>query len=66
MIGKQVPDVRLIAVCQVHGVTHVPTYNIQHFARPAGLVPGLTVVRPSDVSAVYMPWISGEMLFGVI
>jgi predicted nucleic acid-binding protein len=46
VIGKQVHDTRLIAVCQVHGLTHVLTFNVQHFARPASLVPGLTVVHP--------------------
>ncbi len=46
VIGKQVHDTRLVAVCQVHGLTHVLTFNVQHFARPAGLVPGLKVVHP--------------------
>jgi hypothetical protein len=45
-MGKQVHDTRLVAVCQVHGLTHVLTFNIQHFARPASLVPGLTVLHP--------------------
>lgn len=29
--GKQVHDVRLVAVCHVHGVTHLLTCNTAHF-----------------------------------
>jgi predicted nucleic acid-binding protein len=48
VIGKQVHDTRLVAVCQVHGLTHVLTFNVQHFARPASLVPGLAVISPQS------------------
>jgi len=49
VIGKQVHDARLVAVCHVHGVTHLLTFNVAHFTRLAGFVPGLTVVDPAAV-----------------
>jgi len=29
-------------------MTHILTFNVQHFARPAGLVPGLLVYHPKS------------------
>jgi hypothetical protein len=49
VIGKQVHDARLTAVCHVHGVTHLLTFNFGHFARMAAFVPGLMVVDPTTV-----------------
>jgi predicted nucleic acid-binding protein len=49
VIGKQVHDARLVAVCHVHGVTHLLTFNVAHFTRLAGFGPGLTVVDPATV-----------------
>ena len=49
VIGKQVHDARLVAVCHVHGVTHVLTFNFSHFARLAGFGPGVVVVDPANV-----------------
>jgi predicted nucleic acid-binding protein len=49
VMGKQVHDARLVAVCQVHRVTHLLTFNIAHFARLAALVPGLVIVDPANV-----------------
>jgi predicted nucleic acid-binding protein len=49
VIGKQVHDARLAAVCHVHGVSHVLTFNVAHFARYANFGPGLTAVHPSQV-----------------
>jgi predicted nucleic acid-binding protein len=49
VIGKQVHDARLVAVCHVHAVTHVLTFNVSHFARLAGFGPGLVVVDPATV-----------------
>lgn len=49
VIGKQVHDARLVAVCHVHNVTHVLTYNVTHFVRMAGFGPGITVVDPRSV-----------------
>jgi hypothetical protein len=48
VIGKQVHDARLVAVCQVHAVTHVLTFNVSHFARLAGFA-GVVAVDPATV-----------------
>jgi len=47
--GKQVHDARLLAVCHVHAVTHLLTFNGSHFARMAGFGPGVVVVDPATV-----------------
>ncbi|HJT32484.1 MAG TPA: type II toxin-antitoxin system VapC family toxin [Pirellulales bacterium] len=47
--AKQVHDARLAAVCHVHRVTHLLTFNVAHFARMAGFGPGLIVVNPTSV-----------------
>jgi predicted nucleic acid-binding protein len=49
VIGKQVHDARLVAVCHVHGVTHLLTFNVAHFVRMAGFAPGLVVIDPASV-----------------
>jgi predicted nucleic acid-binding protein len=49
IVGKQVHDARLVAVCHAHGVTHLLTFNIAHFSRMAGFGPGLVVVDPVSV-----------------
>jgi hypothetical protein len=49
VVGKQVHDARLVAVCHVHAVTHVLTFNVAHFARLAGFGPGVVVVDPASV-----------------
>ena len=49
IIGKQVHDARLVAVCHVHGITHLLTFNVAHFARPAAAPPGVTVIDPRTV-----------------
>lgn len=49
VIGKQVHDARLVAVCHAHGVTHVLTFNVSHFARFAAFGPGVVVVDPTTV-----------------
>ena len=49
IIGKQVHDARLAAVCHVHGVTHVLTFNVAHFTRLATAPPGLIVIDPMDI-----------------
>jgi predicted nucleic acid-binding protein len=49
IIGKQVHDARLVAVCHVHAVTHLLTFNVAHFARMAGFGPGVVVVDPATV-----------------
>jgi hypothetical protein len=47
--GKQVHDARLVAVCHVHGVTHLLTFNVAHFVRLVGFGPGVVVVDPVSV-----------------
>jgi predicted nucleic acid-binding protein len=49
VVGKQVHDARLVAVCHVHGVTHLMTFNVGHFARLAGFGPGIAVIDPAHV-----------------
>ncbi len=49
VIGKQVHDARLDAVCHAHRVTHLLTFNAGHFARMANYGPGLAVVGPANV-----------------
>jgi predicted nucleic acid-binding protein len=49
VVGKQVHDARLVAVCHVHGMTHLLTFNVAHFVRMAGFGPGLVVIDPNSV-----------------
>jgi predicted nucleic acid-binding protein len=49
IIGKQVHDARLVAVCHVHAITHLLTFNVSHFARMAAFGPGIAVVDPANV-----------------
>jgi predicted nucleic acid-binding protein len=49
VIGKQVHDARLAAVCQVHSIDHILTFNVQHFTRLAAHCPGMTIVDPRTV-----------------
>ena len=49
IIGKQVHDARLVAVCHVYAVTHLLTFNVRHFARMAGFGPAIVVVDPATV-----------------
>jgi predicted nucleic acid-binding protein len=49
VVGKQVHDARLVAICHVQAVTHVLTFNVGHFVRLAGFGPGVVVVDPATV-----------------
>jgi predicted nucleic acid-binding protein len=49
VIGKQVHDARLVAVCHVHSVTHLLTFNLSHFGRFAAFGPGLVIIDPANV-----------------
>jgi predicted nucleic acid-binding protein len=49
IIGKQVHDARIVAVCHVHAVTHLLTFNVAHFGRMAAFGPGVVVVDPVTV-----------------
>ena len=47
--GKQVHDARLAAVCFVHNVSHILTFNTRHFLPFAAHGPGLVVISPRTV-----------------
>jgi hypothetical protein len=49
VIGKQVHDARLVAVCHVHSVTHLLTFNTGHFTRFATIGAGIAAVHPASV-----------------
>lgn len=49
VVGKQVHDARLVAICQIQGIEHVLTFNVGHFSRLAAVVTGLTIVDPAHV-----------------
>jgi hypothetical protein len=49
VIGKQVHDARLVAVCHVYAVTNLLTFNVRHFVRLSGFGPGVVVVDPATV-----------------
>ncbi|MDB5389452.1 MAG: hypothetical protein JWM11_5098 [Planctomycetaceae bacterium] len=49
IIGKQVHDARLVAVCHVHAVTHLLTFNVSHFVRMAKFGPGIEIVDPASI-----------------
>jgi len=49
IIGKQVHDARLVAVCHVYAVKHLLTFNVGDFIRMAGFGPGVVVVDPATL-----------------
>ncbi len=49
VIGKKVHDARLVAICHVHAVTHLLTFNVSHFVGLAGFGPGVVVIDPATV-----------------
>lgn len=49
VIGKQVHDARLVAVCHAHGISHLLTFNFSHFQALGGFPPGITIVDPRSV-----------------
>lgn len=49
VIGKRVHDARLLAVCHVHRVAQMLTFNVPHFAGMAGFGPGVVVVDPASI-----------------
>ncbi len=50
-MGKQVHDVRLIAICKVNHIDSVLTFNVRHFLRFAAFVPGLSIVSPDSAAS---------------
>ena len=49
VVGKQIHDARLVAVCHANAVSHLLTFNAIHFARFAGFGFGVVVVDPASV-----------------
>jgi predicted nucleic acid-binding protein len=49
IVGKQVHDARLAAICVVHGISHVLTFNVGHFQRLAAAA-SLQIVSPDQVT----------------
>jgi predicted nucleic acid-binding protein len=49
IIGKQVHDARLVAVCHVHSIAQVLTFNVGDFSRIATFGSGVVVVHPATV-----------------
>lgn len=49
VIGKQVHDARLVAVCHAYHISHLLTFNVAHFARFSGVAPGIVVIDPATV-----------------
>ena len=49
VLGKRVHDARLLAVCHVHSVDSLLTFNTAHFAPMARFGSGMVVVEPANV-----------------
>lgn len=49
IIGKTVHDARLVAVCHVHGVSQVLTFNVNHFTTLSKFGRGIVVLDPRGV-----------------
>lgn len=48
-IGKQVHDARLVAVCEVHRVTSLMTFNTGHFRPLLAVRPHIVLLDPATV-----------------
>jgi predicted nucleic acid-binding protein len=49
VVGKTVHDARLVAVCHVHSVTHVLTFNLSQYRTLAAAPPGVVILDPATV-----------------
>jgi len=49
VIGKQVHDARLVAICHVHQIFHLLTFNSNHFTRLAQFGPGIVILDPAKL-----------------
>ena len=49
VIGKQVHDASLVAICHIFGIPKLLTFNTQHFQRLAGFGPDLIVLDPTAI-----------------
>lgn len=48
-IGKQVHDARLVAICEVHRVTNLMTFNTTHFRPLLSFRPHIVLIDPATV-----------------
>lgn len=51
VLGKQVHDARVAAVCAAYGVTRLLTFNVRDFTRLSPIIPGFLPADPADVAA---------------
>jgi predicted nucleic acid-binding protein len=49
VVGKRVHDARLVAVCHVHRISHLLTFNTPDFTSLTSFGPGMVVVHPGNV-----------------
>jgi predicted nucleic acid-binding protein len=49
VVGKQVHDARIVAVCHVYAVKQILTFNIAHISQMSTFGPGVVVVHPATV-----------------
>jgi predicted nucleic acid-binding protein len=49
VIGKQVHDARLVAICHAHKVSSLMTFNVAHFSRLTASPQGVSVINPASV-----------------
>ena len=49
VMGKQVHDARLVAICHVHQVSQLLTFNVAHFTRLAAFGPTLNILDPASI-----------------
>ncbi len=54
VIGKQVHDARIVAVCLAHNISHLLTFNIQHFERLATYGNGVMVISPDTMEKTFL------------
>ena len=63
VIGKRVHDARLVAVCHVHAVTHVLTFNVSHFVGMAGFGPRTLGFTPKELRRIHKLVIQHQTVF---
>lgn len=49
VLGKQVHDARLVAICHTHGIRMLVTFNPRHFVRFSPVGPGVSIAEPAAI-----------------